>query len=408
MLDKKTSLIKKPNIFYCTNCVYPSSYPSILSFNENKKCSGCLVSEEKFTLNYKERQKKLIKIINENVSKEHHYDCLIPVSGGKDSYFQAHTIKKLGFKALLVTYNGNNYSKTGLRNVQRMREAFGFDHIFFTPSISILKKLNRLGMLIMGDMNWHNHLGIFTYPIKVAVEQKVPILIWGEHGKLDQGGMFSFDDFIEFNFRERLEHAGRGYDWHHVVKLSAKYKEKLKKKDMYPWIYPSDEEIDNIGVRGLYLSNYVFWEANDHLELVKKKYGFEEQQEEFERTYRKGSNLDDIYENGIHDYLKFIKFGFGRTTDHACKDIRAGILKRKKAIEEIKKRDHIKSKDLKIWLDYVGWTEKKFDLISDTFRDPRVWWIKKGEWWKNNIWGEESSYGKVNLPRVNWRKYYNE
>ena len=94
----------------------------------------------------------------------------------KDSFFQAHTIKELGYKALLVTYNGNNYSKTGLKNVEIMREVFGFDHIFYTPAISTLKKLNRLGMTIMGDMNWHNHCGIMTYPIKVAVEKKIPIM----------------------------------------------------------------------------------------------------------------------------------------------------------------------------------------------------------------------------------------
>ena len=120
------------------------------------------------------------------------------------------------------------------------------------------------------------------------------------------------------------------------------------------------------------------------------------------------SNLDDIHENGIHDYMKFIKFGYGRCTDHASKDIRSGKLTRDQAISEVRKRDHIKSNDLDRWLDYVGWTEKQFDCIADTFRDPRVWWIKNGEWWKDNIWGEPSSYGSVNLDKDKWRKYYIE
>ena len=138
------------------------------------------------------------------------------------------------------------------------------------------------------------------------------------------------------------------------------------------WKYPTDEEIDRVGVRGLWLDRFIYWESNDHLKLMKQKYGFLEEKIPFERTYRLGSNLDDIYENGVYDYMKFIKFGFGRASDHSCKDIRAKVMTRNKGIEELRKRDHIKSKDLKIWLKYVGWSEKKFDEVADTFRDPRV------------------------------------
>ena len=120
------------------------------------------------------------------------------------------------------------------------------------------------------------------------------------------------------------------------------------------------------------------------------------------------SNLDDIHENGIHDYLKFIKFGYGRSTDHSTKDIRAKIRSRASGIEEVKKRDHIKSNDLKRWLEYVGWTEEKFDQVADTFRDPRTWWIKKGNWMKQDVWGGESEYGSVKLEKSKWYKYYIE
>ena len=336
MSDKKISPnVKKPEIYYCSECVYPSNSAVTLSFDENNVCSGCLIAKEKYNIDFSERNKSLINLFEENKNKGNpFYDCVIPVSGGKDSFFQAHIIKELGYNALLVTYNGNNYSETGLKNVETMREVFGFDHIFFTPAVKTLKKLNRFGMLVMGDMNWHNHMGIHTYPIKVAVEKNIPLIIWGEHGRSNLGGMFGHNDFIEFSFRSRVEHDGRGYDWHHMMELAPKFGEKLTKEEMNPWIYPSDDEIDRVGVRGIYIENYVFWESNKHLRLVKKKYGFLEQTKPFERTYRKSSNLDDIYENGIHDYLKFIKFGYGRATDHACKDIRAKIISRKNAIKE--------------------------------------------------------------------------
>ena len=241
MSDKKiSSNVKKPEIYYCSECVYPSNSAITLSFDENNVCSGCLIAKEKNNIDFSERKKSLINLFEKNKNKGNpFYDCVIPVSGGKDSFFQAHIIKELGYNALLVTYNGNNYSETGLKNVETMREVFGFDHIFFTPAVKTLKKLNRLGMLVMGDMNWHNHMGIFTYPIRIAVEKNIPLIIWGEHGRSEIGGMFSHNDFIEFSFRSRVEHDGRGYDWHHMMELAPKFGEKLTKEEINPWISKS-------------------------------------------------------------------------------------------------------------------------------------------------------------------------
>ena len=120
------------------------------------------------------------------------------------------------------------------------------------------------------------------------------------------------------------------------------------------------------------------------------------------------SNLDDIHENGIHDYMKFIKFGYGRCSDHSLKDIRSGKLSRDEGIKEIRMRDHIKPRDLERWLKYVNWTEDQLDIVADSFRYPRVWWIKDGERWKDNLWGQPSSYGVVKLPKDKWYKFYIE
>lgn len=105
-----------------------------------------------------------------------------------------------------------------------------------------------------------------------------------------------------------------------------------------------------------------------------------------------------MHENGIHDYLKFVKFGYGRASDHSCKDIRLGLMTRAQGIEMVRKYDHVKPmRDLTRWLGYVGMTEAEFDYICDTFRDPRVWWIESNQWHKQNIWGGSSSYGSVCL-----------
>lgn len=374
---------------WCKKCVYPLISAVPVEMGDDGICSGCKTSGQRVEIDWDARKKRFERLVEQYQSKDgSNYDCIIPVSGGKDSYFQTHIIKNvMGLNPLLVTYHGNNYTPTGMKNLINMREVFGVDHIFFTPSIKVLQAMNRLGMLMMGDMNWHAHSGIFTYPIRVAVQTNVPLMIWGEHGFMDLGGMHSYNDFVEFTYRFRHEHGLRGYEWYDFVEQASNYNENLAKQDLISFMYPTDEEIERVGVRGIYISNYFKWEANEHGTLMQELYGFKESEEPFERTYRRMSNLDDMHENGIHDYMKFVKFGYGRATDHACKDIRAGKITREQGIKYVKEMDHVKSKDLWRWLEYVGWTEEQFDKVADTFRDPRVWWIdESGKWKKDNIW----------------------
>lgn len=384
---------------YCNKCVYPASSAVPLAFDERGVCSGCRTAEQRNekSIDWNKRKDMFEALIEEYRSKDgSNYDCVIPVSGGKDSYYQIYLMKVIyGLNPLLVTYHANNYTETGMQNLINMREVFGVDHVFFTPSIDVLKKLNRIGFKLMGDMNWHAHAGIFTYPIRIAVETKVPLMIWGEHGFMDLGGMHSYKDMVEFTYRYRHEHCLRGYEWRDMTddgleKLNrSDIKEGLVAGDLIPWMYPKDEDIKRVGVRGIYVSNYFKWEANEHSKLMMEKYGFKPSPVPFDRTYRRVSNLDDMHENGIHDYMKYIKFGYGRATDHCCKDLRAGRMTRKEAIEIVKEMDCKKPGDLKRWLGYVGMKEAEFDKIADTFRDPRVWWKdEEGKWRKDNIWEE--------------------
>ncbi|MDD4957108.1 MAG: N-acetyl sugar amidotransferase [Candidatus Omnitrophica bacterium] len=390
------------SIQYCSKCVYPGVSATPLTFDDSGVCSGCRVNEMKSSIDWDRRWKMLQKITDEYRS-DTNYDIVIPVSGGKDSYYQTHVaIHELGLKPLLVTYHGNNYLPEGEYNLFRMREVFDCDHIIVRPGVDTLIKMNRLGFKLQGDMNWHAHCGIFTVPIQVAVRYKVPLMMWGEHGFLDLGGMYSLNDFVEFTAKFRLEHALRGYDWHDFTdegleKLGRpELKEGLSAKDLMWGQYPTDDEIDAVGVRGIYLGNFVNWDANQHSRLVVEKYGWRPAAQPFERTYRMFSNLDDMHENGIHDYLKFIKFGYGRGTDHSCKDIRSGKMTRAEGIEMVRKYDHVKPRrDLERWLKYVGIPEDEFDAVCDTFRDPRVWRMENGKWVKDNIWGEASEYGNV-------------
>lgn len=351
-----------------------------MEYNPQGVCMGCQMAGMKSDFSpaeWERRQAILIGILEGARAKDgRRHDCVIGVSGGKDSYFQTHYVKNvLGFNPLLVTYYGNNYTAAGERNLRRMAEVFDVDHIIYKPGVGLLKKLNRLGFKIMGDMNWHGHMGIATLPMKIAALHKIPVVVWGEHGYADLCGQFSMNDFVEWSYRNRLEHFGRGYEWNYMVGH-----ESIRASDMVAYQYPTDQEIFDLDLRGIYLSNFVPWDGNTNAKLAQDLYGFETGDEPFERTYRRASNLDDMHENGAHDYLKFIKFGYGRCTDHVSKDIRSGVLSRAEGVRRVLKYDPVKPSDIRRWLDYVGMSETEFDAIANTFRDPRVWWFDGG--WK--------------------------
>lgn len=374
------------NVRWCTNCVYPGISAAPMEFDAEGQCMGCHMSKVKDAIPQAEwdRRRELLRDLLDRYRCRDgsRHDCVIAVSGGKDSWFQTHIIKnEFGLNPLLVTYNGNNYTAVGWRNLLRMREVFGVDHVIYSPGVALLKKLNRLAMVVMGDMNWHCHVGITTLPVRMAAMHRIPLVIWGEHGYLDLCGQFSLDDFPEMSYRDRLEHFARGYEWNFFVGMEG-----ITSQEMIPYKYPSDEDLFGLDLRGIYIGNYLQWEANNHGRQMVERYGFEVSPVPFDRTYRTMSNLDDMHENGVHDYLKYIKFGYGRCTDHVCKDIRAGIMTREKAVELVRAYDPVKPRDLERWLNYVGWNEEQFDRLADTFRDPRVWRRVNGAWVKDNMW----------------------
>lgn len=387
---------------FCNSCVLPE-FAVNLDFGDDNVCSACKVFEEinKITNEqWKQRENKLIQIIETNRDKSSEYDCLIPVSGGKDSYWQTHKIKEYGFNPLLITYHGNNYYPEGQKNLDKMRDVFNCDHYIFRPGVDTLIKLNKACFKLMGDMNWHNHAGIRIIPAQFAVKFKTPIFIWGETA-WDISGMFSPDDFVEFNKRMILEHDMRGFTRKDMIGLEG-----ITDKELQWCKMPSDEEFAENNLRGLYLGNYQKWDPYKQVEVIKEKYNWEEARQPFQRTYRTISNLDDVHENGIHDYMKWVKFGYGRCSDHVSKDIRMGYMNRDKGVKLIQKYDHVKpNRDLKRWLSYVNMSEDEFDHIADTFRDSNIWSISNDMWFKKNILGEYESFGNVNLNNEQKEKY---
>lgn len=369
---------------YCVRCCYPIVAATPITVDKDMVCSGCRTHEEQKTIDWSRRERMFRELCDEYRSRTgKNYDCLVPVSGGKDSFYQVHLLKNVyKMNPLLVTYNENNETDIGRRNIQRMKDVFGCDYINVTPSVHVLKKMNRVGLWKMGDPDMHCHMGINSVPIQMAVKFGVPLVIWGEHGFMNLGGMHSYKDMVEYTTRYRKEHLLRGYDWEDFVGEDG-----LEEKDLLWAKYPDDADIERLGIRGVFISNYFGWNQNKHTQLMIELYGFEINPLPFDRTYKRDSNLNNIHDNGIHDYMKFVKFGYGRCTDHVCRDIRNGQMTREQGIAFVRQYDHVVPGDIVRWLDYVGMTRTEFEETADRFRDPRVWVRdENGHWIKDNIW----------------------
>ena len=388
---------KRKRFARCKSCLYPIHSATSLSFDSKSICSGCSRVTD-FKLRNKSGalgESKLRTILNEGLRSTDNrpYDCVIAVSGGKDSYFQTHFIKnELGLNPLLVTYDANNWTPTGRKNMERMSSVFSVDHEIIAPPTNLLSKMNLLGLILMGDMSWHAHVGITTSPMKVAVERNIPFVFYGEHGREDLSGQFRHGDFPEITYRERIEHDARGYEWTFFEGLMG-----LAESDLNPWVYPSDKELLDTGVRGLHLGSFIDWDPHRQTELVREKYGFKTSPTKFDRTYRVGSNLDDMHENGLHDWLKYVKFGYGRATDHGSKDIRLGVMGRDTALALAQELDSTMPSDLKRWLEYAGISKNLFFLIANSFRSPEVWSYENGSWHHpegmEDKWTPDSAFG---------------
>ena len=362
---------------YCTRCVYPETAAHRMYFDEMGVCSGCRTAEEKDEIDWEARENILKEILQEHKGKSSGpYDCIVPVSGGKDSHFQVHMIKEVyGLNPLLVTFNHQYNTRLGLDNLANLIKKLKVDNLRFTPNPEVIRKLAIMSMRKMGDFCWHCHTGIYTYPVQIAVKFNIPLIIWGEVGSLDFYGMYSLYDLVEMTRKQRVEHGMRGFDCQDMV--SEEYG--ITERDLHWAVYPTDEELERVGVRGLYLGNYLKWNAKRHTELMIEKYGFQTAIEP--RTYNPYENVECHHCGGAHDYLKYLKWGYGRATDHAAQDIRLGRITREQGIDYVAQYDHVRPSDMDTILTYLQMTEEEFLACVDSMRDERAW--KKDE---NGVW----------------------
>lgn len=365
---------------YCKRCLYPANHPLRLTFDRDGICSGCRIHEEKDAIDWKKREEKLRKILDAFRNKDgKNYDCIVPVSGARDSYFIVHILKNVyHMHPLLVTYNKHYNTKIGIRNLAYLKTLFGCDLFTMTVAPETVKKITKKTIKDLGSIYWHCLAGQTVFPVQIAVRFKIPLVIWGVHQGVDQVGMFSHLDEVEMTRRARKNHDLMGKEAEDLIDE----KNGITEQDIRPYMYPHDKEIEKVGVRGIYLSNYIRWDSKKQHEEMIKLYNYKTVSQR--RTFDTYNDSDCFHYSDLHDYIKFLKWGYGKVTDHASREIRLKRFTREEGIAMVKKYQSLllNQKNLTIFLQWLGMNKKDFFKYIDAKRDPRIWQKTKDGKWK--------------------------
>jgi N-acetyl sugar amidotransferase len=355
---------------YCKNCVMPSTKPD-LYLDDEGVCNACRTFDKRKDIDWAGRKAELLMILDRYRSKDGtNWDCIVPVSGGKDSTYQVVQMLQFGMNPLCVTATTCDLTDIGRRNIENIKK-LGVDYIEMSPNPLVRAKLNRIGLTQVGDISWPEHVGIFTIPVRAAVQFNVPLIIWGENPQNEYGGPAAAAESSTLN-RRWLEEFG-GLLGLRVTDLIGT--EGLTRKNLIPYFFPEDDELSRIGVTGLFLGHYVPWDGLSNV-LVAQAFGFAVPPLPTLGSMVNYENLDN-YQVAIHEYFKFLKFGFGRATDHACMHIRRGRLTREMGLSIVKRTDgkfpiEYLGKDLIYTLRPLEITMDEFVKICDKFTNKKI------------------------------------
>ena len=316
---------------YCCRCVMPHTKPD-LHIDEHGVCNACRAYEQRREVDWDLRRAELLTVLQRYRKGDSNWDCIVPVSGGKDSTYQVIRMLQLGLNPLCVTSTTCDLADIGRKNIENLKR-LGVDYVEFTPNPVVRAKLNRIGLTQVGDISWPEHVGIFTIPVRAAVQFNVPLIVWGENAQNEYGGPAAAaqDNVLT---RRWLEEFG-GLLGMRVTDLVSTYGIEARQLLMYQ--YPTDEELQRVGVTGLFLGHYLPWDGLSNA-LIAQANGFTTYERAVEGSMVNYENLDN-HQTGIHDYFKFLKFGFSRATDIACLHVRRDRISRQDALEIVRCND---------------------------------------------------------------------
>lgn len=334
-------------------------------------CNACVAFEKRKQINWGERWSFFLEKIEEiKKKKTNGWNCVIPSSGGKDSTYQALKAREVGLNPVLVTATTCHLSKLGRKNIDNLKK-IGFKTFEITPNHKTRAKLNRICLEEIGDISWPEHISIFTFPINFALKNKIPLILYGENPQIEYGGP---EEQLKNQILDRkwLEEFG-GLLGLRISDFIENHE--IFENEMKIYKYPSEKKLNDFKIESIFLGFFEPWDNFRNIDIAKKN-GFEVFDSMVENSYLSSEKLDN-YQHGIHDYFKYLKYGFGRATDQLSLLIRRKKITRDEAIKLVKECEgkfpnSYLGKPLKEILDHIGISIEKFNLICEKFTNKKI------------------------------------
>lgn len=355
---------------YCARCLYPETKPYI-SFNDDGVCNACLSHESKqnhlMGINWENRKREFEQLIlKAKAKKASFYDVVVPVSGGKDSITQVHRLLEYDLRILAVNVDYGIKTEIGRDNLECIPK-MGANLIIYRPEMSLHRELIRIGFEDYGDPDLLSHTLLHAYPLHAALRFQVSLVLLGENSAFEYGGDSHMSELnhITRDWFSRYA-ANNGHD---ALFISKKYDIPMNKLKLYDF----PDELEYSDTKTVFSSYYFYWYSETHLEIA-KKYGFKPLQNPREGTYRNYVGIDEKI-NRIHQYMKVLKFGYGRATDHVCEDIRNGRLSRNEAKGLVRKHDlePLSKYYVDDFIEFIGITREHFFETLEKYRNSNIW-----------------------------------
>jgi N-acetyl sugar amidotransferase len=378
---------------FCSKCVMTNQRPrSVVEFKnitnkkngldiniETKICEACSYNLTKNKIDWNEREKQLIELLDKH-RKPSGYDCIVPGSGGKDSAYTAHVLKyKYGMNPLTVTWAPHMYTDIGWQNFDNWIKKGGFDNILFTPNGKVHELLTSLSFKNLLHPFQPFIIGQKIIGPLLAKKFEIPLIFYGEN-QAEYGNAVEENSNPKmntkfFSIKDNSEIILGGEKLTNILK---NYNFRLN--DFEPYLPPSIQELEQKKIEQRYLGYYLKWDPQECYYYAAKNTGFRPNTERTEGTYSKYSGIDDKIDP-FHYYTTYIKFGLGRASYDAAQEIRNEKIEREEGIELVKKYDHeFPQKYFKEFLRYTDCNENEFYEIIDKFRSPHLWKKIDNEW----------------------------
>ena len=365
-------------VYWCSSCLNMSTRPRI-EFDDKGRCNACLWSEEKKLLDWSSRQKELEKLLDNSRDKSPTgFDCIVPVSGGKDGSYIAYTLKeKYGMHPLTVTVRPALSLALGDENLSQFIQS-GYDHVHISPNTKVMQKLNRRGFIEKGFPYYGWLVAIKTAVIQVALNYQIPLIFYAEDGEVEYGGSVESKNraLYSIEYMKRVYFEG-GYD-----KVLAKVMEEdgVKEKELALWRFPSDEQVQTGQLAFTHWSYFEAWDSYRNYVVAKEHCGLKEKEEGNSGTFTNFSQNDQaLY--ALHTYMMYLKFGFGRATQDAGIEIRRGAMTRDQAINLVALYDNqFPHEFIEDYLDYYQMTRDEFDCVLDSYANKTLFKKIDGYW----------------------------